>query len=174
MRFTYISTSVPLAPILTLHFREKVTGLMIGLFYSISLAWQFILNKLTELKISIIVVVVCHCLHFAFLNMLFLQFCVCQPMHRFVSAALRHTDIHRFCMFSQYLCGLFSIVHIFELWEEVLIDTSIKSIISYSKLAMDAWMDKLFNICHLYVLILLNLFTHTATNKQTTTKRQCG
>lgn len=101
-------------------------------------------------------------------------------MHKFVSTALRHTDIHRFCMFSQYLCGLFSIVHIFELWEEVLIDTSIKSLISYSKLAMDGWMDKLFNICHLYVLILLKLFTNkqitttNATNKQTATKRQCG
>lgn len=39
-----------------------------GLFYTISLAWQFILNKLTELIFVIIVAVVCHCLHFAFLN----------------------------------------------------------------------------------------------------------
>lgn len=59
----------------------------------------------------------------------------------FVSAALHHTDVHTFCMFSQYLCGLFSIVHIFELREEVLIDTSIKSLINYSKLAMDGCMD---------------------------------
>lgn len=93
----------------------------------------------------------------------------------FVCAALHYTDVHTFCMFSQYLCGLFSIVHIFELWEEVLIDTSIKSLISYSKLAMDGCMDgkpsqQLSPLC----LNFIYLQTHTATNDQTTTKRQCG